>query len=114
MKQAEAGQNADKIKISSEAKRMQVVDRVSSEILFRLADPAAERAEVDEQIVSALSEEYGQPLHLSFDESKGSFKFQTLTADKIDITGTIEGDEADGLQQRLVEITKEYVNRTML
>lgn len=111
---AETMQTLDTIRISPEAKRLQVVDRVAQEILYRLADTPDQRGEVDSQIVEALSEEYGRPLSVFYNSDEGMFNFNVWDADKKNVVEKLDGAKAEHLNRRLKEITRTVVDRTML
>ena len=114
IKQVEAEQAEDRVQISSDAKRRMVVERVSAQLLMGMAGPGPRNEEVEEEIVSTLEEEYGQPLGLAFDTKNSRFKFNVLDAKNGETIRTIEGEEADQLNERLVDLTEKYVDRTMV
>jgi hypothetical protein len=114
MRAAEAAAGPDRVKISSEAKRRQVVERVASEILFRLADPGDKRQGVEKEIVDRLSQAFGRPLELSFDHEQGLFKFHVVDADTGYVSDTVTGEDAERLQHILVDVTRETVDQTMM
>jgi hypothetical protein len=114
MKQAESVGTPDQVRISSEAKRMMVVERVAAEILLRLADPVNNKGEVEREIISSLNKEYGQPLRLGFDSEHDRFKFDVIDESTGEIVKSLTSEETMQLNQRLAQITKETVDRTML
>jgi len=114
MKAANAAESVDRIRISPEAKRLQVIDRVASEILFRLTEPNAQWGEVEREIVDTLSNEYGQALKLSYDSEKEVFQFGVIDEESGEIIKMLEDEEAAFLQNRLVDITRSLVDRNML
>lgn len=113
-KQAESGEASDKVSISSQAKRMMVVERVAEEIQLRLADPSTSTGQVEQQILAGLSEEYGQPLRLGFDPVHGRFKFDVVDESTGETVKSLTPEETEQMNQRLVQITRETVDRTML
>ena len=113
-KQAESGEKADKVSISSNAKRMMVVERVAEEIQLRLADPSTSNGEVEQQIIASLAEEYGQPLQLNYDPVHGRFKFDVIDESTGETVKSLTPEETETINQRLVQITRDMVNRTML
>ncbi|MDY6850665.1 MAG: DVU0524 family FlgM-associated protein [Thermodesulfobacteriota bacterium] len=114
VKQVDVGQIADKINISPEAKRRQVVERVASEIIFRLANQDLQGGGVEKEILATLSREYGRPLNVTYDQSSGGLSFNVVDTDRGEIVRTLDGEEADGLRQRLAEVTHQVVDRNML
>lgn len=114
VRQVEMGQLADKISISPEAKRQQVVERVASEMIFRLANQDLRSGGVEKEILATLSREYGQPLNVTYDQSSASLSFNVVDTDRGEVVRTLDGEEAEGLRQRLAEVTHQIVDRTML
>ncbi|MEW5722980.1 MAG: DVU0524 family FlgM-associated protein [Thermodesulfobacteriota bacterium] len=102
----------DKVQISSEARRKQVVQVVASEILLRLAN-GAQPDEVADRVLSTLNQEYGQPLEVAFDEEAGWFDFY-VTDPATGQTRKLEGEDKRNLNARLVNITETVVDATML
>lgn len=114
VKQVSSEQPADKINISPEAKRQQVIERVATEILARLAEPGPHDEGIEKDILASLSQEYGQPLRLGFDQAGGRFTFSIFNADQGEIIKMLDEKESAILQEKLVEITRRQVDRTML
>lgn len=114
VRQVEVGQLSDKISISPEAKRQQVVERVASEMIFRLANQDLRGEGAEKEILATLSREYGQSLNVTYDQSSASLSFNVVDTDRGDVIRTLDGEEAEGLRQRLVEVTHQIVDRTML
>jgi hypothetical protein len=114
MKTAHAAETVDRIRISPEAKRLQVIDRVASEILFRLTEPKAQWGDVEEEIVTTLSKEYGQTLRLSYNADKEVFQFGVIDEDTGQTIKVLDDEEAAFLQNQLVDITRSVVDRNML
>ena len=93
---------------------MQVIDRVAQEILYRMADTPNQQGEIEQQIVEALGDEFGQPLSVVYNSEEGIFNFNVLDADKKNVVDKLEGAKAERLNSRLQEITRTVVDRTML
>ena len=113
IKNIEVSQAADKINISAEAKRIQVVERVASEIMFRLAEPAGERGKVEKEILDVLNADYGRTLDLSYNDESGRFSFAELDEDG-EVVRVLDAEESEKLNERLVKITEDVVDRTMM
>ncbi|MBU2552335.1 MAG: hypothetical protein KKB20_28240 [Proteobacteria bacterium] len=111
---AETGERMDKINISAEARRQQVVERVATEIMSRLADSGPRREGVESEILSDLSQEFGQPLQLGFDTQNDRFSFNVVDVEKGEIVKTLDKEQTERLTQRLREITLQKVDQTML
>ena len=114
IKASETDQTSDQVRISPEAKRLRVIDRVSAEILYRLTDPTHQLSETEQQVIDTLNEEHGSPLQISYDEAAGRFNFEELDADKGDKGKTLDETQIEKLNVRLVEITKQVVDRSMI
>ena len=104
----------DKVNISSEAKRKQVVERVASEIMFRLTDPTGTRGTMENEIMAKLSEEYGQTLSVNFDSSTNRLLFYATASDQEGAVKKLDNEQAARLERRLMEITTQMVDQTML
>lgn len=114
MKQIEAGHSGDKVQISSEAKRMQVVERVASEILLGFANPEDKLGEPQKEVLNTLNEEYGEPLSLAFHQESGKFAFAVLDRKTGEPVKSLIGEESEKMNSRLVEITENMVDQTMI
>lgn len=104
----------DQIRISPEAKRAYVVERVAAELIFRLATQEKPAQGVEKEVLSRLNQEYGEPLGLSYDPDRGRFTFHVVDADRGEILRTLDEAESEKLSQRLAEVASEIVNQTML
>ncbi|MFH1140015.1 MAG: DVU0524 family FlgM-associated protein [Pseudomonadota bacterium] len=114
IKSAESGQAVDKLDISPEARRRQVVERVASEMVYRLSDPEARTEGVGLEIVNELSQDYGQPLTMSYNEEEGDFEFMAVDSESGQIIDEVDPGEKEKLNRRLMEITRKKVDQTMV
>ncbi len=114
VRSTEAEQTAEPVKVSAEAKRNQVVERVAAELIARLTNPEVQKDGVGRQVMDALQEEYGQPLRVAFQKSTGRFAFSVVDVEKGEVSGTVTGKDAEQLERRLVEITRQIVDSNML
>ncbi|MEW6263498.1 MAG: DVU0524 family FlgM-associated protein [Thermodesulfobacteriota bacterium] len=114
IKQADTSQPVDTIKISPEAKRAMVVERVAADILGRLADRSTGNTDVEQKVMDLLIKEYGRPVSLEFDEDKGRFEFNLLDSESGSVIETLAGEEADKLNSLLAQIAEQVVDQTML
>jgi len=110
----ESGSIEEKSRISPESKRQQVVGRVAAEIIFRLAAQSEKKDGAEKEALSALSREYGQPLRVTYDRSGGVFSFHVVDPERGEIVKNLDREESERLYNRLVEITRQAVDRTML
>lgn len=114
IRQIDEGEAVDQVRISSEAKRRQVVEQVASEILLRMTDPAAQSGDVQRRIVRDLSEELGTPVQLAFNENDGLFDINLLDPETGRASGRLEGEDRIKTNNRLVEIARKVVDETTL
>jgi hypothetical protein len=112
-RQGESAGEVDQVRISSEARRMRVVEQVASEILVGLASKDEPTDDVEREIYDTLSKEHGQTLTAGFDRAAGRFQFEAMDP----VTGVsqrLEAADNERMNARLVEITEEIVDRTMV
>lgn len=100
--------------LSAEAKRQEVVSRVTREIVARLAqrqDGLEGAAAEEARALRLLSEEYGQPLQVGLEDGRETFKM-------VDEEGRrlipVPEEDAEALRQRLYELTRGIVEENML
>ena len=108
------GESMVKAKISPEVKRKQVIERVVSEVLTHLVNREYQEGSVEEQILTRLTQEYGEPLMLGQESVSGRFVFHVIDQGTGAKARTIDSDESTGLAQKMVDITRELVDKTML
>ena len=113
IRQIESAKSMDKISISSEARRRQVVERVAAELMARLGGPGAADDDVAGRVMDSLSGEFGQPLQLEFDEETGRFDFDVLDEKTGAVVRRLEGEDKENMNSRLVTITEQVVDETM-
>ena len=114
IKGSDAGQKVDKLDISAEARRRQVVERVAAEMVYRLSDPEVRGEGVGLDILNELSQDYGQPLTMSYNQNEGGFDFMVVDSESGEIVGEVDPEVNQGLNQRLAEITRQKVDQTMV
>ncbi len=103
-----------KASISPDRKRKQVIERVASEIITHLVNRDYQIGGIEDQVLNRLSREYGEPLALGRESSGGVFVLHVIDQDTGAKVRTIEPDQTAGLVQKLVDITRELVDETML
>ncbi len=102
---------ADAITISREAKRLQLVDKISREIVHNLIGTSSKNPIV-QAIRQQLSAEFKN--ELSFTYSPDGDGLHILKKDEKKKTVRLPADEKEKIISRMWEITKEKVNQTML
>ncbi len=103
-----------KASISPDRKRKQVIERVASEIITHLINRDYQTGGIEDQVLNRLSREYGEPLMMGRESSGGGFVFHVIDQDTGAKVRTIEPDQTAGLAQKLVDIARELVDKTML
>jgi hypothetical protein len=97
----------DQVTLSTESKKMWIVDKIAKEIISQLAR-GGERSETAKDIINRLSQEYGQPLEITSDEGNGII-FKVLGGEKDDKNLSLSPYENKRLQERLFDITKTVI-----
>lgn len=109
---------ADQVHISIEARRKQVIEKITSEIVVNIGArlPGLGRAlgDVEEQALKQLSEEYGKPLEIFQDERTGQLMFKVISAEDGTVLYNLGGEESAGLQERLYNVTQEIIDQNMV
>jgi len=100
--------------VTARAKRRQTVERVAFEIVARLVNGNFQTDSIENEILNRLSREQGESLNLLQDKATGQIVFHVVNDERGEIVRTIDQKESERLMQRLIEITKEIVDQTML
>jgi flagellar basal body P-ring protein FlgI len=114
IKQMESSESSDKIQISPEAKRKMVIEKVAAEILLGMTANVDTYQDARKELTDAISQEYGRSLDFEFDTSEGRFQFNVMDSAGENKLSVVQGEEADALSGRLIELAKEMVDRTMV
>jgi len=108
----------DQVNISIEARRKQVIEKITSEIVAnlgsRLPGMGAGLGGVEEQALGRLSQEYGKDLDIRSDESSGQLQFTVVSSGEGGEPETLDAETSARLQERLYEITQEIVDQNMV
>lgn len=109
---------ADQVHISIEARRKQVIEKITSEIVVNIGSrlPGMGRAlgDVEEQALKQLSAEYGKPLDIFQDEHTGQLMFKVVDPEQGTVTANLGSEESATLQERLYIITQEIIDQNMV
>lgn len=105
-----APETTDKINLSAIGKRQAIIDKVAADIVDRITQ-SGPQDKVDQEIVSKLEDELGQPIE--FKEKNSAFVFNVINQDNEKTTSTFQADDPDYLMKRLEELAKEAVDRNM-
>jgi hypothetical protein len=101
---------ADKINLSAIGKRQSIIDKVAADIVDRITQ-SGPQDKVDQEIVTKLENELGQPIR--FKEKKSAFVFNIINQNNEKTTSMLRTDDPDYLMRRLEELAKEAVDRNM-
>lgn len=117
---AQAQQKSDEINISIEARRRQVIEKITAEIVAGIGSRVPGLREgmsgVEEQALRQLSEEYGQELDIKQDEFSGQLIFKVLNPEggEGQATQELSREQSEVLQDRLYAITQEIIDKNMI
>ena len=103
----------DKIDISSEAKRRQVINKIAQEIIGQVTSSPQRQNQVEKEAMTELTKEYGQPLEV-FQNRDGSLRFAVLDEENGSIVQELLPEENQRLEERFSEIAKTIVDRNMV
>jgi hypothetical protein len=101
----------DRLEISAGAKRKALIDRIASKIVDSILQDGP-HDEVEKELFKKLQDEYGAPLAVSPEETKG-FVFRVID-EKGDALHSLSIEDSNFLTQKLKEITKETVDKNMI
>ncbi len=99
----------DQVTLSSESRKMWMVEKIAKEIIFQLTN-GGEQTETTKEILNRLSEEYGYPLEISSKDGK-ELIFNVPTKEKEGGKITLSPSENKRLQERLLDIAKTIIHQ---
>ena len=109
---------ADQVNISIEARRKQVIEKITAEIVssigYKVPGLGAGPGGLEETALQELSRQYGQPLDIVQDEASGQLSFKVLDPASGEVVKTLDAEESAGLQDRLFTITQEIIDQNMV
>ena len=108
----------DQVNISIEARRKQVIEKITSEIVTsigaRVPGMAQGMGDLEDQALKQLSQEYGQDLDIYQDPSGGQLMFKVLNEQDGNVVQNLDAEESARLQERLYQITQGIVDSNMV
>ncbi len=111
-------QPGDQVNISIEARRKQVINKITSEIVssigYKLPGLASGWSEVEQRALQELSREYGKPLDISQDEVSGQLMFRVVDPNSGELVQELSQEESADLQERLYAITQDIIDKNMV
>ena len=114
IRSAESKDPVDTIQISPQAKRQQVVDRVASDILSRMADQGPGDNDVERDIMKALSAEYGRQVDMRYNSQSGRFDFYDVSSGGQAKPTAVGPADQERLNSLLQDTARRVVDRTMI
>lgn len=103
----------DRIDISSEAKRRQVINKIAHEIIGQVTNGPQRQNQFEKEVLTELTQEYGQPLEV-FQNQDGSLRFAVLDSESKTIVQELQPEENQQLEKRFSEIAESIVDRNMV
>ena len=107
----EEPKRADRISISSQARRKAVIDKVTSDIINRIIHEGP-GDKMEQEAFKQLEDEYGNSLSVKKGDSELVFK--VINKEKGEVTKTLSIEDSKFLKSRLEEITKSKVDDQMV
>ena len=108
----------DEVNISIEARRKQVIEKITAEIVANLGSRLPGLGQglggVEEQALAQLSEERGQNLEIVPDTRSGQLMFRVVEPETGETVKDLDAQESAGLQEKLYAITQEIIDRNMI
>jgi hypothetical protein len=109
---------SDQVNISIEARRKQVIEKITSEIVTNIGSrlPGISKAMggVESQALRQLSQEYGKELDIYQDERTGRLLFKVIDPNTREVAEKISPEESTQLQERLFVITQQIIDQNMI
>lgn len=111
---AQGATGADKIDVSHNARRRQVISKIAQEIISQITTQSVqERNPLEKDALEQLSQEYGRPLEV-FRNGDGSLTFAEIDPVAKKIIKELPVEQSQELNQRFEEITGAIVNQNMI
>ena len=109
---------SDEVNISIEARRKQVIGKITAEIVsnigYRVSGAGQGLGGVEGQALQKLSQEYGQELDITPDAESGGFFFRVVDKDSGEVLEELGANESAELQERLFTITQDIIDNNMV
>lgn len=111
-------QPSDQVNISIEARRKQVIEKITSEIVsnigYRVPGLGGGPGGLEDSALKRLSQEDGRNLEIGQDESSGMLRFMVRDPETGDVLQVLGQEESADLQDRLYAITQQIVDENMV
>jgi len=111
-------QPADQVNISIEARRKQVIEKITAEIVsnigYRAPGLGGGPGGLEDSALKRLSQEYGRSLDIGQDENTGVLRFMVREPETGEVVQVLGREESADLQERLFVITQQIVDENMV
>ncbi|MFZ5586621.1 MAG: DVU0524 family FlgM-associated protein [Thermodesulfobacteriota bacterium] len=111
-------QPADQVNISIEARRKQVIEKITAEIVsnigYRAPGLGGGPGGLEDSALKRLSQEYGRSLDIGQDENTGLLRFMVREPETGEVLQVLGQEESADLQERLFVITQQIVDENMV
>lgn len=102
----------DFVKISTEARKRFMVEKISQEMVQNLGN-GLERNTTAQEILNRLSQEYGQPLDVALKGDQG-LVFKVMDQGNGEVLNTLSPTDSEQLKTRLLDITKAVISDNLM
>ncbi|MEW5948930.1 MAG: DVU0524 family FlgM-associated protein [Thermodesulfobacteriota bacterium] len=112
VQRTEEQEQLDRISISAEAKKRQVIKDIASEVIDRLTHKQ-NWSGFEREILNKLSQEYGRPLDIQEEETGSNIIFKVIDEKDREVVKCLSFEDSEYLQKRLFELTELVVQENM-
>jgi len=112
VQRTEEQEQLDRISISAEAKKRQVIKDIASEVIDRLTHKQ-NWSGFEREILNKLSQEYGRPLDIQKEETGANIIFKVIDEKDREVVKCLDFEDSEYLQKRLFELTELVVQENM-
>ncbi|MDI6789974.1 MAG: hypothetical protein QME44_04700 [Thermodesulfobacteriota bacterium] len=112
VQRTEEQEQLDRISISAEAKKRQVIKDVASEVIDRLTHKQ-NWSGFEREILNKLSQEYGRPLDIQKEETGSNIIFKVIDEKDREVVKCLSFEDSEYLQKRLFELTELVVQENI-
>lgn len=108
----EEQEQLDRISISAEAKKRQVVKNVASEVIDRLTHKQ-NWSGFEREILNKLSQEYGRPLDIQKEGTGSNIIFKVIDEKDREVAKCVNFEDSEYLQKRFFELSELVVQENL-
>ena len=101
----------DRVSLSTEGKRQAIIDKVTAEIVERITNFGPQEA-LDHEIINQLQQDTGATVNFG-DPKNSEFIYNFIDANNEKASATLSINDSNGLVNRLEELAKEAVGKTI-